>query len=96
MSDFRSLNERVHGRLKRKFRALSFWAGDRERGIISLEEPAHLVFAWTICSVLHNVDIQEHPMGLHGVDILECDASLWGWPLYDPRIDCMSGEEGEF
>lgn len=95
LAPFRSLNERVHGRLKKKFRGLVFWSGDREVSLLELSEPVDIVAAWSVCCLLHNVDIQENPMGLASVRV-RCDPCLWGWPQYDHRVDVAGlDDEGQ-
>lgn len=86
LNPFRSLNERVHGRIKSKFRMLQHWVCDREISVLELPKPEEVVYAWTVCCLLHNIDIQSSPMSVEGFRDISCDAHLWGWPLYDSRL----------
>lgn len=85
LGPFRSLNERVHGRLKSKFAALVRWSCDRQIDVLDAPEPSEIVLAWTVCSLLHNIELQQQPVVSEFCGA-SCDASLWGWPLYDVRL----------
>ena len=88
----RSLNERVHGRLKSKFRALCFWRGDRQVSAFLQQKPSRLVDAWSMVAILHNVEITIRPMTLdllipceHILPQALFDRSLFQWTHYCPQ-----------
>lgn len=91
LSPFRSLDERVHGRLKRKFHALVEWPGDREVDLLNEAEPVEIVWAWTIAALLHNIDLTYCPMG-EEPRVNELPDCLRPWRAYNPLIDLPPGE----
>ena len=81
----------MNGRVKAKFKGLEKWSCDRTIDVLYTPEPKEVTYAWTLCSLLHNIDLTMHPMNAFEV-VAETNDLLRRWDVYDPGIPLPRNE----